>query len=83
MTMKRVSGCASTTLSARPGPRTAICERLVHRVLVRQATDALGEVQASPSVVEYCHSRAVYGRAWEIANSSLSAEGFWLIVCLQ
>src|SRR5918998_1124103 len=33
MSMKRVPGCASTTLSAPPAPRTAICERLAHRVL--------------------------------------------------
>src|SRR5215218_2920535 len=31
--MKRVPGCTSTTVSARPGPRTAICERLARRVL--------------------------------------------------
>src|SRR5918993_2586167 len=33
MSMKRVPGCASTTLSALPAPRTAICERLARRVL--------------------------------------------------
>src|SRR5215213_5007069 len=34
MSMKRVPGCASTMVSARPGPRTAICERLARRALV-------------------------------------------------
>src|SRR5918994_219857 len=33
MSMKRVPGCASTTLSAPPPPKTAICERPVLRVL--------------------------------------------------
>src|SRR5918994_1444980 len=33
MSMKRVPDCASTTLSARPAPKTAICEWLTRRVL--------------------------------------------------
>src|SRR5918995_4589276 len=34
MSMKRVPGCASTTVNAPPAPRTAICERLARRALV-------------------------------------------------
>src|SRR5215218_11403384 len=63
MSMKRVPGCASTTLSAPPAPRTAICERLARRVLVPKLTSpsslALPElVFADPFRVPHAAARS-------------------------
>src|SRR5215217_5788668 len=63
MSMKRVPGCASTTLSAPPAPRTAICERLARRVLAPKLTSpsslALPElVFADPFRVPHAAARS-------------------------
>src|SRR5215216_1590996 len=63
MSMKCVPGCASTTLSAPPAPRTAICERLARRVLAPKLTSpsslALPElVFADPFRVPHAAARS-------------------------